>query len=196
MIVLGSTSQLDDGVLVKLLDRLRLVRIVAALVVVFAFGWLVHFLVGGIESRRITVPSEMPTATTPAVARSVPREIDWTAFDAPIWNSRPAPQIAAPPPPPPPLRLKLLAVVVSSDRVPSSDADARQSRSALIYDPDLDEVITVREGERIAGRLVKSIQTQRVILVEGTTERTVELEDAQSMLRLFDNRRLRIEEGA
>ncbi|MBL0870871.1 MAG: hypothetical protein IBJ18_09880 [Phycisphaerales bacterium] len=195
MIVLGSTSQFDDGVLVKLLERLRLVRIVAGLVVVLAFGWLSYSLTIGLEARRLTVPSESPAVTMPVVARSETREIDWSAFDAPIWNPRPAPQMAAPPPPPPPLRLKLLAVVVSSDRVPGSDADARQSRSALIYDPDLDEVITVHEGERIAGRLVKSIQSKRVILVEGTTERTVELEDAQSMLRPFDNLRLRIEGG-
>lgn len=192
----GSNSKLDDGVLVKLLDRLRFVRLVSAVVIVLAFGWLVYSLFGGLQALRFTVPSETPVVTTPVVARSETREIDWSAFDAPIWNPRPVPQIAAPPPPPPPLRLKLLAVVVSSDRVPGSEADPRQSRSAMIYDPDVDEVITVREGERIAGRLVKSIQAQRVILVEGTTERTVELEDAQSDSRSVDDHALKVDGGA
>lgn len=171
-----------DPVLAGLSARLRTVRVVGATAIAVSFIWLVSSVVAWFDGRRFTPPTPQPTVKASATARLDQREVDWSAFEAPIWNPRPAPQIAAPPPPPPPLRLKLLAIVGSPNQTIGTDSPPSGQRSAMIYDPDTDEVVSVREGERISGRVVKIIDSHRVVLLDGAAERVLELDDAQSMV--------------
>lgn len=108
--------------------------------------------------------------------------LDTRAFSTPLWVAPPAlPVPPAPPPPPPPLKLQLIAIVTE----PSPDATAGTSpassiRSVLIYDPDADRMLSLKIGDRIAGRTIEKITEASVTLKDGSHTRTLSLQDAPS----------------
>ncbi|MBC7835951.1 MAG: hypothetical protein H7Y88_12760 [Phycisphaerales bacterium] len=87
--------------------------------------------------------------------------LDLGAFSAPLWVAPPPPPASlpqpAPPPPPPPLKLQLLAVVSEDGMF-----------TALFHDPDADTIVSAREGESLAGRILSKVEAEAVELTLGT----------------------------
>jgi hypothetical protein len=101
--------------------------------------------------------------------------LDVSAFSAPLWVAPPAPPPApAPPPPPPSLKLQLIAIV----REGGADGEQGATSAALFYDPDSDRLVTLRAGDRIAGRTIERVTSASVELREGAATRTLVLADS------------------
>lgn len=76
--------------------------------------------------------------------------LDTTAFRTPIWvvppPPPPPPTPPAPPPPPPPLKLQLIAIRNEEGRL-----------VAIVFDPDQNKLLSLVDGETIAGRTVERV---------------------------------------
>ncbi len=89
----------------------------------------------------------------PVSARPVHLALDTRPFSTPLWVAPPAPPPSPkpeppppPPPPPPPLKLQLVAIV----REPGIDGAAAIA-GVLLYDPDADRLLSLREGDTLDG---------------------------------------------
>lgn len=107
------------------------------------------------QSLQIAEPSEAPRLREP---------LDAAAFSAVLWHTPPPPPpepeqqpetqpvLAAappPPPPPPPPAIQLLAILTPS-AAQGTPAESNR-RLAIAYDPDADEIRTLRSGDDIGG---------------------------------------------
>lgn len=115
---------------------------------------------------------DRPVATLKGPAKAAASEqlaINWSAFDAPIWNPSPAP--ASPQAPPPPLRLQLIAI--TKETAPSGTA----FYVASLYDPDTDTLSVVRAGEKVAARKVVRVDALWVEIADtmGTRRLTLDV---------------------
>jgi hypothetical protein len=112
-------------------------------------------------------PAVAPAAMTP------PAKLDLNAFAAPLWVAPPPPPAPpAPPPPPPPLKLQLVAVVRDA-----GDVGVAGALRALVYDPELDRVLTLGPGDAAGGgRTVVRVEPAALVLREGTAERRLSLD--------------------
>lgn len=117
--------------------------------------------------------SSLAATTTPAPPTVDPgASLDLAGFDRPVFTvpARPAdlasrePTPPPQPPPPPPLRLELLAIE-------HSEAGLR----AVLYDPDENTVVTVAQGDTVAGRTVAAISAEGVRLARGGVEHALVL---------------------
>lgn len=114
-------------------------------------------------------------ATQPAKAREDPRErvaeipsgelsstVNEAAFSSGIWRTPHKPTVeVSPPPPPPPLRLQLLAINSPLGQLPV----------AVIYDQELDVVVTLASGASYRG-LGIVVSKDRVVL--GVSDTSVQ----------------------
>jgi hypothetical protein len=102
--------------------------------------------------------------------------LDLAAFNAPLWVA-PAPPspvvVEAPPAPPPPLKWQLLAIV-------REDAGYR----ALVYDPDADRLLVLREGDESGSQRVEHVTATTLDVrdggVGGAGVRTLALREGMS----------------
>ena len=116
------------------------------------------------------------------LAGAVRPALDAGAFDAPLWYEEPRPvEIAAAPPPPPeppppPLKYQLLGI---SGGGVSSEGDSGPgtggARTATLYCPDTDRVLTVVAGERLGVFTVAGIDAGGVDLADARTTRRLSL---------------------
>lgn len=128
--------------------------------------------------------TEAPEPTTAPITQVA--SLDTRAFSTPLWVAPPAPlPPPTPPPPPPPLKLQLIAIVTepapdaSTSTAPRPTATAA-IRSVLIYDPDADRMLSLKVGDRIAGRTIEKITEASVTLKDGSHTRTLSLSDTLS----------------
>lgn len=146
----------------------RLVRGATGLLLLGAVWWAFKPL----PEPDLRIPSLDASAPAPEVARLA--VLDTHAFATPLWVTPPAPPAPpptpAPPPPPPPLKVQLIAIV-------QNPAAPEQPPSALFYDPDADRLVTLKEGDQIAGRTIQRITSLGVELREGGGTRTLALSD-------------------
>lgn len=105
-------------------------------------------------SLQLAEPSEAPRLREP---------LDAAAFSAVLWHTPPPPPpepeqqpetqpvlaAAPPPPPPPPPAIQLLAILTPS-AAQGTPAESNH-RLAIAYDPDADEIRTLRSGDDIGG---------------------------------------------
>ncbi len=110
-----------------------------------------------------------PPASAPAAAPDTLATLNVAAFSAPIWVAEPPPPPPpAAPAPPPPLRLQLIAITREGDAL-----------RAVLYDPDLDRLHIVGDGERLGERTVDRVLAASVALRDSHGVRTLALrEDA------------------
>lgn len=138
--------------------------IACALLVVFVGSWALWPL----GKSRVEAPEYEGELSSAPREAAVTLDID--AFKAPIWVAAappPAPPpAAAPPPPPAPLRVQLLAILHEGD-----------GHRAAMYDPDSDRLVVVRTGDRVAGRLVDAVDSDRVALRDDRGTRMLTLRD-------------------
>lgn len=111
-------------------------------------------------------PTELPTpdlaaaGTTESPSPSPTRlALDTRGFSTPVWVAPPAPPPPPtpepPPPPPPPLKLQLIAIV----------RETNDTMSVMLYDPDADRMLSLKEGDALpgaAGRVIQKITAATV----------------------------------
>ena len=101
------------------------------------------------------------------------KPLDLAAFRTPLWVSPPPPPIPPqPPPPPPPLKLQLIAIVEGDA---GHGAISPTPRSALIYDPDQDKLLSLTEGQSVQGRTVERISATGVDIKDQNGTRSLSL---------------------
>jgi hypothetical protein len=104
-----------------------------------------------------------------AATEIAPREaatrlaLDTRGFSTPVWVAPPAPPPPPtpepPPPPPPPLKLQLIAIV----------REANDTMSVMLYDPDADRMLSLKEGDALPGAVGR--------VIEKITGATVQIKD-------------------
>lgn len=115
------------------------------------------------------------TGSRPGVQGTVARDeappLEISAFRAPLWVAPPAPPappiesaVAASLPPRTPLKWQLLAIVRSDD-----------GERALLYDPDGDQILSVRPGDSIGDRAIERVTSDRVDIRDGSVLRSLAL---------------------
>jgi hypothetical protein len=117
---------------------------------------------------QVDVPEISASAAT--ARPSIPEALDLAAFNAPLWiaPAPPPPTIAeAPPPPSPPLKWQLLAIVREDS-----------GYKALIYDPDTDRLLVLREGDDSGPQRIDRITATTMEVRGGDGMRTIALRDA------------------
>ncbi len=112
----------------------------------------------------LSVPDLAAAGSTESPSPSPTRlALDTRGFNTPVWVAPPAPPPPPtpepPPPPPPPLKLQLIAIV----------RDANDTMSVMLYDPDADRMLSLKEGD------VLPDAGDRVI--ERITAATVQIKD-------------------
>lgn len=123
-----------------------------------------------LESARVEAPEV--TVSSAAAGDAVPRALDLSAFNAPLWFAPPPPptkvaESSSPPPPPPPLKWQLLAIVREGGAL-----------RALVYDPDTDKVIVLGEGDQSGPRRIARVTPTSLDVRDGAGVRTLALRDA------------------
>jgi hypothetical protein len=120
-----------------------------------------------------------PSPSTPgALPDTKSTALNLEAFNARIWveppppTPPPSPKVTAPAPAPSAPTQRLLCIVLEPEN----------GRSAVLYDPALDDLVTVREGDELGGFTVTRIDPTAVSLRSGTATLTLELD--QPALRL------------
>ena len=118
------------------------------------------------SSPSLTGPSSGSAASPLGPSSSL--ALDLAAFRAPLWVAPPAPPPPPTPapikPPPPPLKWQLLAIEHNE-----------RGDSALLYDPDADNLLRVRPGESLGDRAIEKITTAGVEIREAGALRTLAL---------------------
>jgi hypothetical protein len=116
---------------------------------------------------------DVPRISPSAAAAGQPAQValDLAAFNAPVWVApaapSPPPPALAEAPPPPPLKWQLLAIV-------REDTGDR----ALVYDPDSDRLLVLREGDESGPRRVERVTATTLDVRGGVGVRTIALRDA------------------
>ncbi len=107
-----------------------------------------------LSSPEITAPT---TSLAPALTPNV-TAFDSRPFDSMIWSlAALPPPPPAPPPPPPTVKVQLIAITQSAGKY-----------QATLYDPDIDKLVTVREGDIVGDRTVSKI-TKATVTLSFTT---------------------------
>lgn len=123
----------------------RIIGHVLTLVCIAACGVWAFMPLGPAQ---VEVPQISPAAA--AAGQPTPAALDLAAFNAPLWVApaapSPPPPAVAEAPPPPPLKWQLLAIV-------REDMGYR----ALVYDPDSDRLLVLREGDETGPRRVERV---------------------------------------
>lgn len=105
------------------------------------------------------------------------------AFQAPLWSVPPAPVVKnepPTPPPAPPLKLQLIGILTKQSAENQAQNHAATTYSAVLYDPDTDRTVTVKEGDVVATRRVERIEAQRVTFVLGNLRQSLSLDGARA----------------
>lgn len=125
-----------------------------------------------------------PSPSTPrASPETGATALNLEAFNARLWveppppTPPPAPKVTTPAPVPSAPTQRLLCIVL----------EPGNGRSAVLYDPSLDDLVTVREGDELGGFTVTRIDPTAVSLRSGPTSHTLELD--QPALRLSGSAR-------
>jgi len=106
--------------------------------------------------------------------------LDLVGFERPVFTIAAEPDPVglafapppAPPPPPPPLRLELLAIERGADGL-----------RAVLFDPDENTVVTVIQGDDIAGRSVTLVAAEGVVFKVGDVEQSLVLRADRPIVR-------------
>lgn len=142
----------------------------AAVAMAAVAAWAVWPISPGIFEPPATTltPTSTPTPTLTPTQPPASPPISFAGFERPVFTTAaapPSPEIpAAPPPPapPPPLRLQLLAIEHAGDAL-----------RAVLFDPEANAVVSLKSGDRIAGRTVARVAPQGVVFTLGDVEQTL-----------------------
>jgi len=115
-----------------------------------------------------------PAISEPAAKMSEidQRSISASMFDVELWHT---PEVAEPvveKPAPQPTRVSLQLMAITR----ASKDEQQQGRTAVIYDPDNDQIHSVRAGEKIGAYSVGQISDSSVELTDGRRVARLELE--------------------
>lgn len=119
------------------------------------------------EALRVTADPGLITQVS-----SVASTVDPAAFDVTLWYTPPEPkrpEVRAPTPEP---RFSLQLMAISGLR---SD-DGLSVRTAIIYDPEVDEAFRLRVGDQVGRFTVTQISDDSVELMQGNRRVVLELE--------------------
>lgn len=102
---------------------------------------------------------DIPKGPTPS-ARIAMKPLDLESFGAPVWRLPAKPLVVAPPPP---INMKLIAI----ECLALSGGSESPTYAALVYDAATDSMLTVRLGDRLAGRAVTGVNAASVTIDDG-----------------------------
>jgi hypothetical protein len=146
-------------------DPKRARRLVPAITVglIAVTAWWAFKPLPGVELHQPELAAAIETAPPEAPTRLA---LDTRGFSTPLWVAPPAspppPTPEPPPPPPPPLKLQLIAIV----------REANDVMSVMLYDPDADRMLSLKEGDALpgaAGRVIEKITAANVQIKDPPT---------------------------
>ena len=141
-------------------------------------AWLLPASVWAAWPHRPGVFQSPPVGVRTQVTRNEPRPavLNAGAFDAQLWVFEIAPPLPmAKAPPPPPLRLQLVGIIGDQDEA------GRKCFRAALYDPDVDELLIVSEGQHVGARRVAAVSALAIQLSSSDEQvQTLALQSGRS----------------
>lgn len=149
------------------------IRIVIAVLLVAVVFW--SFTANPDELEEFNIDAVLqPADSEPAAKMSEidQRSIGALMFDVELWHTPEVVEPVVEKPAPQPARVSLQLMAITK----VSNIEQQQGRTAVIYDPDNDQVHSVRVGEKIGSYSVEQISDSTVELTDGRRIARLELE--------------------